>query len=169
MLAILIGIVVFTTLVALVGGSIAHGYLYNKIWLADGNDPPECMTPNDNRFTCPHTDPEYYHGFYWSNHIMTISILIAGSVFGVKLYRIKADRITKKPIVIMACIITLVVIMIFAIGHFRTQGYYEGAYDVVMFDCFDERANVPTLHAKIIYQNATHVIDNKNCRWELRK
>ena len=167
-LAVLIGLVVFTTLVALVGGGIAHSHLYNKIWLGNGNDPPECMTPNDNIFTCSHTDPEYYHGFYWSNHLMTISILVAGTVFGAKIYRKKADKITKKPFVIMACIIMLIVIMVFALGHFRTQNYYEGTYDFVMFDCFDERGR-GDLHAKIIYQNDTHVIDNKNCQWELRQ
>ena len=168
MLAILIGLVVFTTLVALVGGSIAHSYIYNHIWLASGNDTPKCMTPNDNSFTCPHTDPEYFHGFDWSNKIMAISILVAGTVFGVNLYRKRAEKITKKPLVIMLCIIVLVVIMVFAIGHFRTMSYYEGAYDFVMFDCFDERSR-GDLHAKIIYQNDTHVIDNKNCQWELRK
>ena len=52
---------------------------------------------------------------------------------------------------------------------FENSKLHEGAYDFVMFDCFDERATVPNLHAKIIYQNATHVIDNKNCQWELRK
>ena len=88
-LVILVMIIIFTTMVALLGGSIAHSYLYNKIWLANGNDPPECMTPNSNVFTCPHTDTKYYHGFYWSNHIMTISILITGIVFGIKFYRKK--------------------------------------------------------------------------------
>ena len=168
-LAILIGFVVFTTFVVLIGGGIAHSHFYNKMWLANGNNPPECMTNYDNSFTCPHTDPEYYHGFYWSNHIMTLSILVGGTVFGIKLYRMKTDKIPKKPIVIMACIIVLVVIMVFTIGHFRTQSYYEDGYDVVMFDCFNERATTPNLHAKIIYQNDTHVIDNKNCQWELRK
>ena len=169
MLTIVIGIVVFTTIVELMGGSIAHSYLYNNIWLASDNDTPECLTSYDNGFTCPHTDPEYYHGFYWSNKIMTISILVAGTVFGVKLYRKKTEKITKKPLVIMACVIVLIVIMVFAMGHFRTQSYYEGAYDFVMFDCFEERANAPTLHVKIVYQNATHVIDNKNCQWEIRQ
>ena len=69
----------------------------------------------------------------------------------------------------MACVIVLIVIMVFAMGHFRTQSYYEGAYDFVMFDCFEERANAPTLHVKIVYQNATHVIDNKNCQWGIRQ
>ena len=96
MLTIVIGIVVFTTIVELMGGSIAHSYLYNNIWLASDNDIPECLTSYDNGFTCPHTDPEYYHGFYWSNKIMTISILVAGTVFGVKLYRKKTEKITKK-------------------------------------------------------------------------
>ena len=95
-LVILIGIVVFTTLVALLGGSIAQSYLYNNIWLANGNETPECLSPYDNSFTCPHTDPEYYHGFYWSNRIMTISILIAGTVFGLNLYRRRTEKITKK-------------------------------------------------------------------------
>ena len=40
MLVILIGTVVLTTLIALVGGSIAHSHLYNAIWLASGNDTP---------------------------------------------------------------------------------------------------------------------------------
>ena len=168
MLAILIGFVVFTTLIALVGGSIAHSYLYNKIWIASGNDTPECMTPNPNVFTCAHTDPEYYHGFYWSNHITQFSILIAGIILGIKLCMKKTDKITKKPFIIMVCIIVLVIIMVFAIGYFRAQSYYEGAYDFVMFDCFDERGR-GDLHAKIIYQNDTHVIDNKNCQWKLRK
>lgn len=168
MRAIIIGIVVFTTLVALVGGSIAHYHLYNAIWLASGNDTPECMIPNPNPFTCPHTDQEYHDGFDWSNKIMTILILVAGTVFGVKLYRKKTDKVTKKPLVIMLCIIIFVIIMVFAMGHLRTQNYYEGAYDFVMFDCFDERGR-GDMHDKIIYQNDTHVIDNKNCQWELRK
>ena len=168
MLVVLIGTVVLTTLIALVGGSIAHSHLYNAIWLASGNDTPECLTPNPNVFTCPHTDPEYHDGFDWSNKIMTISILVAGTVFGIKLYRKRVDKVTKKPFLIMLCIIILVIIMVFAIGHLRTQHYYEGAYDSVMFDCFDERGR-GDLHAKIVYQNATHVIDNKNCQWELRK
>ena len=79
----------------------------------------------------------------WSNKIMTISILVAGTVFGVHLYRKKTDNITKKPFFIMLCIIILVIIMVFAIGHLRTQNYYEGAYDFVMFDCFDERGQHP--------------------------
>ncbi len=95
-LFIIIGIVIFSTIVALVGGGIAHSYLYNKIWISSGNGPPECMTNYDNRFTCPHTDPEYYHGFYWSNKIMTISILIAGTVFGVNLYIKRTEKIIKK-------------------------------------------------------------------------
>ena len=169
MLAILIGSVVFTTMVALIGGSIAHSYLYNNIWLASGNDSPECMTPYANPFACPHTDPEYYHGFFWSSHIMDIIIWTAGIVFGTILYRKKTSSITKKPFIIMACLIVLVVLLIFSIGYFRTLSYYEGAYDFVMFDCFDERAPNPTLHSTIVYQNATHVIDNKNCQWELRK
>ncbi len=156
-------------MVALLGGSIAHSYLYNKIWLANGNDPPECMTPNSNIFTCPHTDTEYYHGFYWSNHIMTISILITGIVFGIKFYRKETNKIITNSFVLMACVIVLAVILIFTMGHFRTQSYYEGAYDFVMFDCFDERASNPNLHAKIIYQNATHIIDNKNCEWQTRQ
>lgn len=94
-LLLTIGIVVLTTLVALLGGSIAHSYIYNNIWLASGNETPECQTPNDNRFTCPHTDPEYYHGFFWSNRIMTISILVAGTVFGANLYRKRTEKITK--------------------------------------------------------------------------
>ena len=167
-LVILIGTVALTTLIALVGGSIAHYHLYNTIWLASGNDIPECMTPNPNVFVCPHTDPEYHNWFDWSNKIVTISILAAGTVFGVNLYRKRVDKITKKPLVIMLCIIVLVIIMVFAIGHFRTQNYYEGAYDFVMSDCFDERGR-GDLHAKIIYQNDTHIIDNKNCQWELRK
>ena len=91
-------IVIFTTMVVLIGGSILHSSLYNKIWIANGNDPPECMTPNSNVFTCPHTDAEYYHGFYWSNHIMTISILITGIVFGIKFYRKKNKQNHKKLI-----------------------------------------------------------------------
>ena len=167
-LILTIGIVVLTTLVALLGGSIAHSYLYNNIWLASGNEIPECQNPNDNSFACPHSDPEYYHGFFWSNRIMTISILVVGTVFGVKLYRKKTDKVTKKPLVIMLCIIMLIIIMVFSIGHFRTQMYYEGAYDFVMFDCFDERGR-GDLHVKIIYQNDTHVIDNKSCKWEKRR
>ena len=169
MLAILIGLVIFATLAVMIGASIAHSYIYNQLWLADGNDPPECMKMYANTFACPHTDAEYYHGFYWSNHILDIVILTAGIVFGVQLYRKKTSSITKKPFIIMVCLIALVLLLIFSIGHFRTQSYYEGAYDFVMFDCFDERAPNPTLHAAIIYQNDTHVIDNKNCQWELRK
>ena len=169
MLVILIGIVVFTTMIALVGGGIVHSSLYNKIWLANGNEPPECMTPNDNIFTCSHTDAEYYHGFYWSSHITQFSILIAGIVFGVKLCSKKTYKIPKKSLIIIAIIIVFVVMLVFTLGYLRTQNYYEGAYRFVMFDCFDERAPVPTYHAKIIYQNDTHTIDNKNCEWELRK
>ncbi|MCH9658236.1 hypothetical protein K0U27_06005 [archaeon] len=169
MLIILIGIIVFTTIVALIGGSIAHSYIYNQIWLADGNDPPECMKSYANHFACPHTDAEYYHGFYWSNHMMDILILTTGIVLGIRLYRKKTNNITKKPFIIMVGLIVLVVLLIFSIGHFRIQSYYEGSYDFVMFDCFDERAPVPTLHAAIIHQNDTHVIDNKNCQWELRQ
>ena len=69
----------------------------------------------------------------------------------------------------MAGLIVLVVLLIFSIGHFRTQSYYEEAYDFVMFDCFDERAPNPTLHAAIVYHNNTHIIDNQNCQWELRR
>ena len=69
----------------------------------------------------------------------------------------------------MACVIVLVLMLVFAMGHFRTQSYYEGAYDFVMFDCFDERTPNPNLHAKIIYQNNTHIIDNKNCEWQTRQ
>ena len=97
MLAILIGFVIFTTLTALLGASIAHSYLYNQIWLADGNDPPGCMKSYANHFACPHTDAEYYHGFYWSNHMMDILILTAGIVFGIRLYRKKTNSITKNP------------------------------------------------------------------------
>ena len=168
-LIILIGIVVSATLVALVGGSMAHSYLYNKIWLDGGNDPPECMASYVNLFACPHTDAEYYHGFYWSSHIMDIIIWIAGIILGVKLYKRKTDKIRKKHFVIIVGIIVLVVVLIFAIGYANTQIYYEGAYRFVMFDCFDERAPIPTLHAAIIYQNDTHIIDNKNCQWEIRK
>ena len=168
MLVVLIGIVTLTTLIALAGGSIAHYHIYNTLWLASGNDTPECLAPNPNVFTCPHTDQEYHDGFNWSNHIMAILILAAGTVSGVKLYRKKTDRVTIKPFVIMLCIIILIMIMVFSMGHLRTQNYYEGAYDFVMFDCFDERGR-GDLHAKIIYQNSTHVIDNKNCQWELRK
>ena len=167
-LAILIGLVIFTTLVVLLGSSIAHSYIYNQIWLAD-NDTPECMTPYANPFVCPHTDAEYHHGFYWSSHITQFSILIVGAISGIQLYRKKTNSIIKKPFIIMICLIVLVMLMIFSIGHFRTQSYYEGAYDFVMYDCFDERAINPTLHAKILYQNDTHIIDNKNCQWELRK
>ncbi len=169
MLVILIGIVVFATMVALVGGGIAHSSLYNKIWLANGNDPPECMTPNDNIFTCHHTDAEYYHGFYWSSHITQFSILITGIVLGVKLCRKKTEKLPKKSLLMIAIIIVLVVMLVFTLGHLRTQSYYEGAYRPVMFDCFDERAPNPTLHATIVYQNDTHIIDNKNCQWVIRK
>lgn len=169
LLVLLIVLVVFTTLVALVGGSIAHSYLYNKIWLSSGNESPECMAPYNNIFACPHTDAEYYHGFYWSSHIMDIVIWGAGIVFGMKLYKKKTNDITKKPFIVMVGLIVLVVLLIFSIGHFRTQNYYEGAYDFVMFDCFDERAPVQNMHAVIIYQNNTHVIDNKNCEWEIKK
>ena len=167
-LVILVMIVVFTTLIALVGGGIAHSSLYNKIWLANGNEPPECMTPNDNIFTCHHTDAEYYHGFYWSSHITQFSILIAGIVFGVKLCSKKTDKIPKKSLIIIAIIIVFVVMLVFTLSYLRTQNYYKGAYRFVMFDCFDERGR-GDLHAKIIYQNDTHIIDNKNCEWQTRQ
>ena len=67
------------------------------MWLADGNDPPKCMKMYVNTFACPHTDAEYYHGFYWSSHIMDIIIWSAGIVFGVKLYR-KKQTILQKTI-----------------------------------------------------------------------
>ena len=169
MLAILIGAVIITTLIVLLGASIAHSHIYNQLWLADGNDIPECLKMYTNTFACPHTDAEYYHGFYWSYHIMDIIIWTIAIIVGVKLYRKKTNSITKKPFIIMVGLIVLVVLLIFSIGHFRTLNYYEGAYDFVMFDCFDERAPNPTLHATIVYQNDTHIIDNKNCQWELRR
>ena len=169
LIVILIGLVIFTTLIVLFGANIAHSHIYNQIWLADGNDTPECMKSYANTFACPHTDAEYYHGFYWSSHIMDIIIWSTGIILGVKLYRKKTNSITKKPFIIVAGLIVLVVLLIFSIGHFRTLNYYEGAYDFVMFDCFDERAPNPTLHATIVYQNDTHIIDNKNCQWEIRQ
>lgn len=42
-LLIIIGIVILGTFTATVAGSIASIYLYNKAWLASGNDISECM------------------------------------------------------------------------------------------------------------------------------
>ena len=85
---ILIGIVVFATFVALfIGGSVTS-YLYNKAWLANGNDTPECLmrAPVEN---CEQTDAKYLNGLIlWSN-IMSFGILTAGAVIGVILYRKK--------------------------------------------------------------------------------
>ena len=167
MLPILIGTVALTTLIVLVGGSMMQSSLYNSIWLASGNDPPECLSLASNAMNCPVTDGEYYHGFYWSNHVTQFSILIAGILLGVKLCRKKTEKIPVRSLVIIACIIALVVTLVFAISYIKTQSYYEWSYDIVMFTCFDERGR-PDLRYKIIHQNDTHFIDSKNCEWRER-
>ena len=166
-LAILIGMVVLTTLIALVGGSMVQSSLYNSIWLASGNDPPECLSLASDAVDCPVTDGQYYHGFYWSNHITQFSILIAGILLGVKLCRKKTEKIPVRLLIIIACIIALVVVLVFVVSYVKTQGHYEWEYDFVMFTCFDERGR-RDLPYKITHQNDTHFIDSKNCEWKER-
>ncbi len=167
MFPIMIGTVALTTLIVLVGGSMMQSSLYNNLWLASGNDPPECLSLASNDMNCSVTDGEYYHGFYWSSHITQSSILIAGILLGVKLRGRKTEKIPVRLLVIIACIIVLVVVSVFVISYVKTQGYFEWAYDVVMFTCFDERGR-PDLRYKIIHQNDTHFIDSKTCEWKER-
>jgi hypothetical protein len=85
---LLIGVVIFTTFAALfVGGSVTS-YLYNIIWLTSGNDTPKCLmsVPVEN---CELTDAQYLDGLIlWSN-ITSFSIIVAGAVIGIMLYRRK--------------------------------------------------------------------------------
>ena len=78
---IIIGIVIFGTFAAMVAGSIASSYLYNKIWLASGNDLSECM-----KFVYVENctlGNEYLEGLDFWGKLVSFGILIIGVVIGV--------------------------------------------------------------------------------------
>ena len=86
---IIIGSLVFATFVALIFGAAATSYIYNKAWLANGNDIPECLKSAATVRNCAQIDGEYLDGLdLWSN-VTSFSILITSIVLGVKLYKKK--------------------------------------------------------------------------------
>ena len=85
----LIGIVAFVTFVALILGGAGTNYLYNMVWIASSNEISECLQFVFVSQNCGELLPAYYEGSYWLSHVTFFSILIAGIVFGVKLYKRK--------------------------------------------------------------------------------
>jgi len=84
----LIGIVAFATFVALMLGGAATNYLYNMVWIASSNEISLCLQFVFVGQNCDEL-PAYYEGSYWLSTVTFFSILIAGIVFGVKLYKRK--------------------------------------------------------------------------------
>lgn len=60
----LIGITVFTTLLAMIFVAEGTSYLYNRTWIANGNEAPECLQSAHTVMDCDNTD-EYFHGLFW--------------------------------------------------------------------------------------------------------
>ncbi len=84
----LIGIVALATFVAMILGRAVTNYLYNMVWTAGNNDFSLCLQFVFVGQDCSELSA-YYEGSYWLSIITSFSILIAGIVLGVKLYKRK--------------------------------------------------------------------------------
>ena len=83
---IIVVIVIFATFVALIFGAVATSYLYTKIWLASGNDVPECLKFASNVIHCEQMNNEYIRGLDLWSIFISFSILITSVIVVIKLY-----------------------------------------------------------------------------------
>ena len=93
-LLLFLGLVSIFTIIASVAGSIASSYLYNRAWLASGNDISECM-----KFTYVENctlGTEYLEGLDFWGKLVSFGILIAGVIIGMIVYRKKSGFISQE-------------------------------------------------------------------------
>ena len=83
----LIGIVILGTFFAVILSSGATSYLYNKTWLVNNNEIPECLMSASTAMNCPHVDGEYFSGLFWWSNFVGIAILTVGAIFVVVIYK----------------------------------------------------------------------------------
>lgn len=74
---VFIGIIAISTFFAMILSSGATSYLYNKNWLANENEIPECLLYSPVTIDCAEKT-EYLNGLFWWSNIISFSILIAG-------------------------------------------------------------------------------------------